>query len=285
MRTAYIGFNQGQYGDLFICLTAARVLKQDIPDSYLVYGVNKKYADCIDVLKLSKDIDEFIVWDGYDNYPLESDKQSIKSLLESIKCETVYQFHPMQGHLIADWYNYWHQTEEACVMHKLRRPNESEMDFKLPQPDLEKEKTITICTGRRKEQNGSINSKAISVEAINVVKNFAEKNDLKLIQIAGPEEEDIPEVEKFEGTYSESIYKVLRSKLLISCDTGMIWAASAFSHPCIGLYDLSYYPSASSCLNWTPKNKNQKTIFSKQIKNINLNEFEQSLVNIYNSCK
>ena len=75
MRTAYIGFNQGQYGDLFICLTAARVLKQDIPDSYLVYGVNKKYADCIDVLKLSKDIDEFIVWDGYDNYPLESDKQ------------------------------------------------------------------------------------------------------------------------------------------------------------------------------------------------------------------
>ena len=44
MRTAYIGFNQGQYGDLFISLTACRVLKRCIPDSYLVYAVNKQYS-------------------------------------------------------------------------------------------------------------------------------------------------------------------------------------------------------------------------------------------------
>jgi len=277
MQTTYIGFNQGQYGDLFIGLTAARVLKQDRPDSCLVYSVHKKYADCIDILKLSKDIDEFIVWDGYENWPSESDKESVNTLLQSMKSERVYQFHPMQGHLITDWYNYWHQTEEFCIMHGLRRPIGEELDFKLPKPQIDKEETITICTGRRIEEDGGINPKALTLDQIEVVKKFSADNKLKLIQIGGPEEEKIDGVEKFDGNYSESILKVLKSRLLVSCDTGMIWAASAFTHPTLGLYHFSYYEKAKNCLNWTPKNKNQITLLTRKMENMDLNDIENKL--------
>lgn len=288
MKTAFIGFNQGQYGDLFISLTACRVLKRTFPDCFLIYSVNKKYSDCIDILKLSEDIDDFAIWEGYDDYPLDSDDENLKSILaylEDAGFEKFYQFNPTQKHLIFDWYNYWHQTEEACVMHKLPRPTDSEMDFQLPKPDLKQEETITICTGRRVEKSGQMNPKALSVEAVEVVKNFAEKNNLTLIQIGGDDEEKIDGVEKFKGNYSESVLKVLKSKLLVSCDTGMIWASSAFSHPTVGLYDLSYYKFANSCGSWTPKNKNQKTFYADLMKNIDLQELEESLTNIYNIVK
>ena len=285
MRTAYIGFNQGQYGDLFISLTACRVLKRCIPDSYLVYAVNKQYSGCIDILKLSKDIDEFVVWDGYDEFPLDSDKEKMNALIESLDTEKVHHFNPMQPHTALDWYNYWHQTEEVCVMHKLPRPTDSEMDFQLPKPDLKQEETITICTGRRVEKSGRMNPKALSVEAVEVVKNFAEKNNLTLIQIGGDDEEKIDGVEKFKGNYSESIIKVLQSRFLVSCDTGMIWAASAFSHPTVGLYDLAYYPLSRSCKNWTPKNINQITLLSAEMRQLDLSVFERRLNLINNQIK
>ena len=288
MKTAFIGFNQGQYGDLFISLTACRVLKRTFPDCFLIYSVNRKYSDCIEILKLSEDIDDFAIWEGYDDYPLDSDKQYLKYILGYLRdagFEKFHQFNPMQEHTILDWPNYWHQTEEACVMYKLPRPTDSEMDFKLRKPNLEQEETITICTGRRKEKDGLINTKALTIEIIESVKNFAEKNNLTLIQIGADEEEGIDGVEKFKGSYSESVLKVLKSKLLVSCDTGMIWVSSAFSHPTVGLYDLSYYKFAKSCGNWTPKNKNQKTFYADLMKNIDLQELEESLTNIYNIVK
>ena len=281
----YIGFNQGQYGDLFIGLTACRKLKEMDSECSIVYSVNKKFEDSIPVLKMNKDIDGFIVWDAYDGWPSEKDNEKLINLAEKNPDTPHHVFAPMQSHIIEDWYNYWHQTEEVCVMHRLSRPTEEEMDFQISKPKLEEEETITICAGIRRETGGRKNSKALTQNQIELVKSFAKKNKLKVIQIAGPEEEKIEGAERFQGNYSDSIIKVLRSKLLVSCDTGMIWAASAFSHPTVGLYDLSYYPLAQSCKNWTPKNKKQKTIEADVMENIDLQQVEEALNFLYNKSK
>ena len=288
MKPFVVGFNQGQYGDLFIGLTACSVIKSIWPSSTMIYSVNKKYTDVIPILRLSPYIDKFIIWEGYEDWPLPLDSANLGKLLELEKKagENSFQFfQPMEKHTVADWYNYWHQTAESCVMHSLPRPTKEQENFKLPKPEVEQEETITICTGRRKNKEGEYNTKAVTLEQIETVKGFCEENNLKLIQIKGGEEDLIEGVEHFEGNYSESVIKVLQSKILVSCDTGMIWASSALSHPTIGLYDLSFYPDAATHLNWVPKNENQVTIFSKEIKNIGLHKLEECLSDMYNTSK
>ena len=277
MPETYIGFNQGQYGDLFINLTACKVLKNDNPDCKIIFSVNKKFKQIIPVLTLSEDIDEFVLWDDYENWPSTGDSANFNKIAEQLEGDKLAVFQPMQDHTISDWYNYWHQAEEICVMHGLRRPTEEELDFKLLKPEIDKEETITICTGRRIEKHGRMNPKALTLDQIEVVKKFSADNKLKLIQIGGPEEEEISGVEKFKGAYSEAVHKVLKSKILVSCDTGMIWAASAFTHPTLGLYDLAYYEKAKDCLNWTPKNKKQITLLTRKMENMDLNDIENKL--------
>ncbi len=284
--SVYIGFNQGQYGDLFIGLTACRVVKRADPYCKLVYSVNKKFKDIIPILKLSKDIDGFILWEGYNNWPTELDSANLQKATEGCGTDNFHIFHPMQTHTVDDWYNYWHQTEEVCVAHQLLRPAEEEMDFKLNKPEIKKENTITICSSRRIDNEGNHqNSKALTIEQIELVKQFGIKNNLKVIQISGPQEEQIEGLEKFEGNYSESVIKVLQSRFLVSSDTGMIWAASAFSHPVVGLYGLSYYKDAVSCENWTPKNKNQQTIEAQSMGDIKEEVLEKYLEEVYTKSK
>jgi len=293
MMKTFIGFNQGQYGDLFINLTACRVLKKMHPDCNLIFSINQRYKDVIEIFKLSKDIDGFMVWEKEDNWPSALDIQNlleevpeIQKLLEEFPEGEFGLFHPMAIHPIEDWYNYWHQTEETCVAHGLPRPTEEDMDFKLNKPEIKKENTITICPSRRIDNEGNHqNSKALTIEQIELVKQFGIKNNLKVIQISGPQEEQIEGLEKFEGNYSESVIKVLQSRFLVSSDTGMIWAASAFSHPVVGLYDLSYYKDAVSCENWTPKNKNQQTIEAQSMGDIKEEVLEKYLEEVYTKSK
>ena len=77
----------------------------------------------------------------------------------------------------------------------------------------------------------------------------------------------------------------MQSKFLVAADTGMIWAASAFSHPVLGLYDLSYFKDAVSCENWTPKNKNQYTLFTPEIRGIGKEVLDKLLEEAYTKFK
>ena len=263
----YIGFHQGQYGDLFICLTAARVLKSLDPSCRLVYGINKKYKDVAEAFSLSEDIDEVVIWDGHDDWPTENDKLKLEEL--KLKYGGIKLFKPMPKHVIPDWYNYWHQTEEFCLMHGLPRPPKELQDFKLNHPKVEQGNYICISPytsfGR---------SKNLTEVMIEEIKDFCDSNDLGLIQLGGPDDPCISGVEKFSGTYYESLIKMLGSKALVSADTGMVWAASAFSHPSLVFYSTKFYPNSSTSENWTPRNKNQISIESDYISNINVSVSE-----------
>lgn len=273
MKT-YVGFHQGQYGDLFICLTAARVLKSIDPNCRLIYGINKKYKDVAQAFELSDDIDEIIIWDGYDDWPTQDDKLKLEEI--NLKYKGVHLFNPMPKHVIQDWYNYWHQTEEFCLMQGLPRPPKELQDFKLNHPKVERGNYICICP-----YTSFGESKNLTSQMINDVKDFCEENDLQLIQLGGPDDPSIDGVEKFNGTYYESILKMLGSKVLVSADTGMVWAASAFSHPSLVFYSTKFYPNASTSVNWIPKNENQISIESDYVSNINISvsEYLQKTMN------
>ena len=259
----YVGFHQGQYGDLFICLTAARVVKSLDPTCRLIFGINKKYKDVAKVFELSDDIDEILIWDSYDHWPNQNDKFKIEEL--NIKYKDVKLFDPMPHHIVQDWYNYWHQTEEFCLMHGLPRPQKELQDFKLNHPKIKREDYICICP-----YTSFGDSKNLTDQMINDVKSFCKLNGFNLIQLGGPKDQLIDGAEKFEGTYYESILKMLGSRALISADTGMVWAASAFSHPSLVFYSTKFYPNSLSSKNWTPRNKNQISLESDYIKNINI---------------
>tara|TARA_R110000744_G_scaffold264184_1_gene378457 strand:+ start:588 stop:1436 length:849 start_codon:yes stop_codon:yes gene_type:complete len=271
------GFNQGQYGDLFLQLTPAKLCKILYPDVRFIFSINKKYKEAIKVLSLSEDIDGFIVWDGYNDWPTQSDKEKIADLQAHSSQLTI--FNPMQTHTVLDWYNYWHITEEACVMHGLPRPTPELMDFKLNRPNLEKENTvcISVCA------SGLV--KSLRKEQIQVIKEFCDQKNLKLIQIGGPSDPPVEGVEKFNGDYSESVFKVLKSRFLVSADTGMVWAASAFSHYVLGIYCMDSELNAKGHKNWTPKNKNQQTIVAQSMGDIRKEVLEKHLEEVYTKSK
>lgn len=278
MKT-FVGFNHGQYGDLFIGLTAAAVLKNIEPKSKLIYSINSKFADCKEAFLYSKDIDDIIVWDKYDNWPGPNDLSLIDSLRE--KYSDLYFFHPNAIHKQNTWYLYRHQTAESCHMHNLPQPSEDQMNFNLDKPDnITYGNYITICPftsfGRIKNLNSNI---------IDTVKNFAEKNGISVIQLGAPQDPEINGFHKFKGTYFQSIVKMLGGLFLVSADTGMIWAASAYNYPTIGFYAYGFYPGAITANNWIPRNNNQISFEANCIDNINLSKLSNSLEKIYNSTR
>ena len=272
----YAGFNQGQYGDIFIGLTAARVLKRADPNCRFLLSINKKYQDCKEIFKFSKDIDDIIIWDTYNDFPQKVDHKNIKRLQGLY--EDFQLFNPMPQHTVDDWYNHLHQTEEFCLMHNLPLPTEEEMDFNLVRPpNIERSSYVCVCPATSFGQN-----KNLTPEIINEVKTFCRDRKLDLIQIGGPNDPLIDGAEKFEGSFYESILKALGSKFLVAADTGMIWAISAFSHPTIGFYSYNFYPNAKSSINWQPKNRNQISLESDFIKNIDMKSLANALEKLYN---
>ena len=272
--TTYAGFNQGQYGDIFIGLTAARVLKRLQPNCRLLLSINKRYQDCQEIFKHSKDVDGVVIWDTYNDFPHENDKPLIR------KINGIYDdfqmFKPMPQHVRGDWYNHWHQTEEICRMHKLPPPTEEEMNFKLYKPEVEQGNYVCICPATSFGQN-----KNLTPEIINEIKVFCSEKNLELIQVSGPEDPLVDGAERFVGSFHESILKVLGSKFLVSADTGMIWAISAFSHPTVGFYSHRFYPDAETSANWRPKNTRQISLESDYIHNIDIKDVANALKKLY----
>ena len=223
----YAGFNQGQYGDIFIGLTAVRVLKRLDPGCNFLLSINKKYEDCKEIFRLSRDIDDVVIWDTYNDFPHENDLPDIQRLKG--KYTDFHLFDPMPQHAEHDWYNRWHQTEEVCLMHDLPRPTEEEMNFQIPKPEVEQGNYVCICPATSFGQN-----KNLTPEIIDEIKSFCSETGLELIQVSDPKDPLVDGAERFVGSFYESILKVLGSRFLVSADTGMIWAISAFSHPTIG---------------------------------------------------
>lgn len=274
-QKVFIGFNHGQYGDLFIGLTTASVLKSVNPECKLIYSINSKFADCKEAFLYNKDIDDIIIWDQYDNWPGPKDLQLLQDL--KVIYPELYLFHPNARHKQNDWYLYRHQTAENCEMHNLPVPSEKQMHFCLEKPDsIEYGDYITICPftsfGQRKNLTSDI---------LYAIKTFADAHGLAIVQLGSKQDPTIEGFYKFEGTYFQSIVTMLGGLFLVSADTGMIWAASAYNHPTLGFYSYGFYPGATTAKNWIPKNINQTSFESDYVSNIDISLLPNTLMSTY----
>jgi len=241
-----IGFNAGQFGDLAMQTICCRSVKTLYPDAKITFAIGDRYSSCKNLFLNQEFIDDIHVWDSYNKWPNEND---IK-FLERSNYDLIFNAMPPT---YPDWYDNYHQIEAVCLTHKL--PIISKQLYLNRWFDLDTKYSDYIALSGFTSFG---NQKNISIEKLNnIIKYIKTKFNLKVLNLIGPEDPHLDGCENFYGSYFESVQKMLSTKFLLSLDTGMIWYASCYNHPTIGLYGYDFYPSIlKSSINWQPINRN-----------------------------
>ncbi len=246
MKKVYFGIN-GQFGDIVMQEPALRKFINDNPETKIVLGCHNKYFPALQLFNNYHDnIVEFKSWEGYNNWPSESDQEYIdQQAFDHI-------FKTMPKHTSPDWAKEIHQTREAALMQGIEV---SDIQINLPKPEsiVNHDNTVAISLFPN-WPNGGI--KSFSFESISNMVKVINKMGFKTIHLNGPNEPDIPNARKINGSYVDSVRNLIGTDLLVTCDTGMSWVASAFQHPTVGFYAWGYNPVAGTSKNWQPTNPN-----------------------------
>ena len=254
-----IGFHQGQFGDLCMATVCARAYKEKYPDGKLTFGINKKYESIKELLLYNSLIDDFYIWENYDNWPSTNDRDYI------LKNNYDIIFYPMPKHKDTFWYLNYHQTEEACLMYDLDPPKNKQVYLNdYFSNDVKNYICVCLLDGDRDL------SKSFSIDKANKLCRAIEKfTGLKTIQIGLPSDQQYG-FEKFSGSFLESAKIMLESKLFITVDTCWAWISSGYSKETIGLYSYGYYHGARTAKNWCPINQNLTFLEDYNLNNIEI---------------
>lgn len=229
-----IGFQCGQFGDLVISSVAARAFKQVNPKAHLTIGISQKYKQIAPLFENHKYFDDIVFYEGYDNWPAPSDLETIK------RFDMVYDAMPKRLNE-ADWWKSEHQAVNACSIYCLSPPNDLQCSLNQSLSYSPQSKTITFAPFAG--FYNSNNLKKLSISKAQQIVNALIANGYEVFVVGGPNEPDLQGAVKINKSYSESLKFVLGCQCYIGTDTGMTWAASAYSVPTIGLYSHSYYGS------------------------------------------
>jgi len=257
-------FNQGQYGDIVMGVIAAKQLKQFCPQSSLVLSVNKKYSNILPLFKHNKYFDEYVVWDGYDNWPTNEDRLIFE------KFDKI--FNPMPKHTQEDWYLHRHQTQELCLMHGLLEPTDLQIELENYFSHAIKNKK-NICLALSGETRGNV--KTLEDKFKKELCSLLKEKGFNLTQIGSSSEPQYCE-EKI-SNFLLAAQKILESLVLITVDTAWAWIASGYQAQTIGLYGYEYYPHAITAKNWMPINPNAKYLEANRVSNIQIKDIIASV--------
>jgi ADP-heptose:LPS heptosyltransferase len=252
-----IGFNQGQFGDLCINTVACRAFKDAAPNSILHFGINKKYESLRPILEHQKNIDKIHIWDAYNDWPSEEDAKHI------ISEKFDFVFEAMPKHTSEAWYLKNHQAAEVCLMHKLKPPQNLQVELTKYFDTDRNNKHVAVNLFAETRGNSKTPSIKRSIEICEIIKS----KGLIPVQIGLPEQEQICE-KRFSGSFFECVKFVLSCDLLITVDSAMSWIASGYSFPTLGLYSYSYYYGAKTSKNWQPINPNGLFLESEHVNKI-----------------
>ena len=272
MKKIYFGIN-GQFGDIIIQEPTLRKVIEMNPDSDIWMGAYKKYFEILELYKnYHPNIKGFIEWekyttryekDGSGNWPSENDKKKI----EEINFDKMYEVSPI--HKESDWVTKRHIVEELGNMYNIKIDNNK---VNLNKPEHQKSDVKTAAISLFPSSWGWKGPRSISIEKIKYIVSFLTQKGYKVLHLGGPGEPDIKGATKIKGSYIDSVKALLSTELLVTCDTGMSWIASAYNHPTIGLYSWAYNsPDGGSWLkNWKPINPNASYLESKFADGINV---------------
>ncbi|RTK98840.1 MAG: hypothetical protein EKK57_10840 [Proteobacteria bacterium] len=119
------------------------------------------------------------------------------------------------------------------------------------------------------------NNKKLSIDAAQNIVDAIKKSGYNVAQIGGTTEPKLNGAMFVDFTYFKSLQFILGCKCLISTDTGMRWAASAYDFPTIGLDSNEFYGNRISAIQ--PINKNAIYLDELHVDKISLDKILDSV--------
>lgn len=268
-----IGFNQGQIGDLAMNLIACRAFKERYPESHLVFGINKKYESCAPIFLNNKLIDEIKIWENYDNWPSDADRNFI---LEN-KFDIV--FNPMPQHQDEMWYMNEHHTSAVCKMHGLHTPDNLQIELNPWFNHNEQYKNFVAFTTF--SSAGKVRD--IPKDVSNKIINYLHEIGFKTIQLGLASHDKLnTTLPALGGSIFDDVKIAKSCRLVVTADTGMNWIMSGYKSKVLGLYSSKSYPHLAPLENRTPINPNAKYLQADYIENIDFEQIKLSLNELLN---
>jgi len=237
---------RGQFGDIIMQEPGLRKFIEENPDTQIVFAVSEPYKDILPLFEnYHENIVGFKVWEGYNEWPSEADLK----YMEEEKFDALFP-PDIPLHPEADWANRRHITTETALMIGV---TSGDTDVKLTVPaDVVKEpKTVALHLFSSKWPGGA---RSVDIQNQTAIVEYITNKGYKVYQLSAPHQPRIPNTTFSEGTYYDSCKRMLTTDLLITCDSGMPWVASAYNHPMIGLYSSAYNPLVGTTKNWQPVN-------------------------------
>lgn len=241
------GFLLGQFGDLVIQTVVCRAFKQKYPDSYLTFTIGDRYKDILPLFFNHPDIDDFHIYEGYDNWPSPNDIEYLKYK----KFDLV--FDGKASPTRHDWYNHYHYAQEHCLEHGLTPPDD--LSYYLKRWFSLYDNYNNIITLSLFPSKGTQLDKGMLIEQAEILCLDLKKNGYQPIQLGGRFEIKLENAENPDFSFLEATRTMLSSKLHITADTAFSSIAAAYNHPTIGFYGLNY-SNMVDCFSHLPPNKN-----------------------------
>lgn len=263
MIKAIIGLS-GQVGDLVMASVAVRQFKAQYPDSHVTFAMGAKYAHVKDLFAGLPGVDAVHAWNGHDNWPSLVDIAFVQAGGFN------HVQHPFPQHTRPDWYNHLHYVEETCRMLGIATPIDLQCALGyIPKVVPGGANRITLSLFA----SGNQLKKTMRLDDMrDLVANLIWRG-FTPVQIGSS---DLP-IEGAQQAQAGSIYDAIdlitSSRLHITIDTAFSWIASAYQHPVVGLYGVTYPDMPPTrIVSHNPVNPNATYLNRPSVKDITVEE-------------
>lgn len=263
-----IGFNQGQLGDLVLNIPVCRAVKEKYPNSKLIFSINKKYAHAAPLFFNHPLIDDFVFWDGYDNWPTEKDEELLKKINPDIF------FHPMPKVIDHNWIQKMHFTEIVCLNNGVNPPSNLETTLVRYFDLLDKYRN---CVAINPFCSSPFSGRDIPENLCLKIIKHIHSLGYETIQLGTKNHKQYPTTYPIQNlSIFEDAKIALSCKMMITIDSGMNYIMSGYQHKVLGLYGKVYFPEGP-LKNRTPINKNAIYLEGKSIAEIEESKIFESI--------
>ena len=238
----------GQYGDIFMGEPILRTLLETHRDAEFIFGCSKQYEDVLPLFHgYHPRVVGYRAWESYPPYP-EFFTQGDREYVERMGFDKMYIHSPEHT---PKWAERVHQVVEQGVM----------VGVEVEDPEIRLERHIEVpkrptTIAMSLFPNNGKGTKQIGIERVREIVSFVGSLGYEVLHLNGPGEPDIDGAQKTNVSFSDAVIAMLGTTLLVTGDTGMSWAASAYDHPTVGLYSIDYWQYCQSSVNWQPINEN-----------------------------
>lgn len=258
-----IGFLAGLAGDLVISSPAIREFKQVFPNSHLTFAIGSRYAHMAELFRGLPYIDDFHIWETYDNWPTQGDKDYLAA------ANYDFVFNPFPHHTRSDWYNLFHYTQETSMMQGLPCPVDCQCELGYVPEKRDCSNVVTLSLFA----SGSQLSKTLTEEQREELAAKIRERGLIPVQI-GSNDLRIKGCEwGGDRSITQATDLLVNSHCHITIDTSFAWIASAYKKRTIGLYGVNYADMRlDRIVSHNPVNPNATYLNRQKVSDINVDE-------------